>query len=46
MNMLLKINFFSQDSTHLIDLARGGGQAIKFEYIIDKNTSYNQLNQY
>ena len=38
--------FFSRDSTHLIDLARGGGQAIKFEYITDRNTSYNQLNQY
>ena len=38
--------FFSRDSTHLIDLARGGGQEIKFEYITDRNTSYNQLNQY
>ena len=27
-------------------LDRNSGQAIKFEYIIDKNTSYNQLNQY
>ena len=38
--------FYSRDSTHLIDLAKGGGQAIKFEYITDRNTSYNQLNQY